>query len=145
MGWIVKYCDACKKLYSGQADKCSKCGAALKSSKYDFDEYCTYSIAQKEAVAKELFGDSDNVTVEANEDVKTETSSKSSVGSAIKVISVIVIVLSVLGSLLMISSAGFAVGGAALILSLLVGLLSFGIGEICDLLTNINDKLDKIK
>ncbi len=71
----------------------------------------------------------------------TESSSKrSGIGYAIKVVSVIVLVLATIGSII-IMKENIATGLVYLLLSILFGLLCFGIGEICTRLASIDEKM----
>lgn len=64
----------------------------------------------------------------------------STVGTAIKIVSIITLVLCVIGSLVVIGES-FSIGLAMLIMSVLFGLLSFGIGEIICLLQEIKARI----
>ena len=129
---------------------CPSCGNKLEND-VDFCYFC----------GSELHGISDNSHVpseESNEKyyepIYTETPAEESleneevvsyaigsgVGKAIKVLSVIVIILSVIGSLVIMGES-FVTGMAVLLVSILTGLLAYGIGEIVSLLTSINHKL----
>lgn len=66
--------------------------------------------------------------------------SSSTVGMAIKSLSIIVLVLSVISSLVVIGET-LAIGLAMLIMSVLFCLLSYGVGEIICLLKDIKNKL----
>lgn len=68
------------------------------------------------------------------------TNSSSTVGMAIKSLSIIVLVLCVIGSLVIIGET-LAVGLAMLIMSVLFCLLAYGVGEIICLLKDIKNKL----
>lgn len=68
------------------------------------------------------------------------TNSPSTVGMAIKGLSIIVLVLCVIGSLVVIGET-LAVGLAMLIMSVLFCLLAYGVGEIICLLKDIKNKL----
>ena len=43
MGWALKYCDKCKKVYAGPSNKCAACNSDLLVSNYDSDVYATLS------------------------------------------------------------------------------------------------------
>ena len=66
-------------------------------------------------------------------------SSSSTVGAAIKSLSIIVLILCVIGSLVVMGET--AVGLAMLIMSVLFCLLAYGVGEIICLLKDIKNKL----
>lgn len=156
MGWVIKYCDKCKKMYTGPSNKCLTCNSDLLVSNYDSDEFEMLNDSEKELQLKKLFGndaamsDADKQayspkTTESQTYTVTRSDSadsvSSSVGSAIKAVSVIVIILSVIGSFIIMGNAGFAIGAAVLIVSLLTGLLAYGIGEICTLLTRMDYRI----
>ncbi len=115
---------------------------------------------------KQLFGDADldseEILVETEEELVSaqtpefdtnnsvidETGSedpKSGVGSAIKAVAICVIILSAIGSCVMMSELEIVVGIATLIVSLLFGLVAFGIGEICTLLTRMDSRLEELQ
>ena len=68
------------------------------------------------------------------------TYKESSIGGYIKFFSVIVIILSVIGSFI-IMNQNAAAGIASLVISCLVGTVCYGIGEICCLLKSIDSKI----
>ena len=65
----------------------------------------------------------------------------STVGKMIKVLAIIVLVLSVIGSFVIMGQLGAPIGIASLIVSVLTSLLAYGIGEIVCVLREINDKI----
>ena len=67
--------------------------------------------------------------------------SSSTVGATIKMLSIIVLVLCVIGSFVVIGET-FVVGLAMLIVSVLFCLLSYGVGEIICLLKDIKNKME---
>lgn len=155
MGWALKYCDKCKKVYAGPANKCATCNSDLLVSNYDSDVYATLSDPEKEIQLKNLFGA--NVDLSLTDSIAPSAASESQkytvtradsadaitspVGTAIKLISVVVIILSIIGSAIVMINAGFSSGTPILIASLLAGLLAYAIGEICTLLTRIDYRI----
>ena len=160
MGWAMKYCEKCKKVYTGPENKCAICKSPYLVSSYDSD--CFNELDEEARVQKltELFGnkaaelpESLNMKGKSASEPDVQSSTEvyryseepiSGVGSAIKVVSVIVIILSVIGSFVIMAEAGFAIGAGILVVSLLMGLLAYGIGEICSLLISIKSKVDKM-
>ncbi len=67
--------------------------------------------------------------------------SSSTVGGLIKVLAIIVLILSAIGSFVLMDSMGVAIGVISLIVSVLSSLLAYGIGEIVCILKEINSKL----
>lgn len=158
MRWDLKYCDNCKEVYVGPEIICSECKGFYLVSQFDSDIFYSLSEDEKKIKLGELFENADaeisdklksldnqnsNQTVEP-QSYRYEEDATSGVGSAIKTVSVIVIIISVIGSFVIMSGAGFPVGAAVLIVSVLTGLLAYGIGEICTLLVKINSKIDKV-
>lgn len=155
MGWALKYCDKCKKVYAGPSNKCAACNSDLLVSNYDSDVYATLNDPEKEIQLKKLFGDDADISpantleLSATRDKETYTLTRadsadevsSTIGSAIKVVAVIVIILSVICSVIIMISAGVVTGVAVLIGSLFTGLLAYGIGEICTLLTRMDYRI----
>lgn len=59
-------------------------------------------------------------------------------------VAIIVLVLTIIGSFVIMGIYGVAIGFASLISCLLFGLLAYEIGEICTLLARIEHKLENI-
>ena len=149
MGWVLKYCKKCNKVYLGPDSNCPTCHSELLVSKYDSDTYKSLSTDNKEQVLFELFGASEDSSNHGEDSLLTTTVTSSNegtstVGGAIKVVSVIVLVLSVIGSFIVMGDLGAPLGIACLLVNLLVGLLAYGIGVICSLLARIDSKLAKL-
>ena len=157
MGWVLKYCANCKKLYSGSPTQCPTCKSKLLVSDYDSDEFARLSASRKEMLVNELFGHEAGALIKDKQSFSSEPGGRlwtgsgddteeelpsSGVGSAIKVVAIIVLVLTIIGSFVIMGIYGVAIGVASLISCLLFGLLAYGIGEICTLLTRIEHKLD---
>lgn len=103
---------------------CSSCGAAYNDAPVNNDN--------DEPSAPDL-----NAT-----NYRTSTNqSSSTVGAAIKALSIIVLVLCVIGSFVVIGET-LVVGLAMLIFSVLFCLLSYGVGEIICLLKEIKNRMD---
>ena len=62
MGWALKYCDKCKKVYAGPSNKCAACNSDLLVSNYDSDVYATLSDPEKEIQLKKLFVDDADIS-----------------------------------------------------------------------------------
>lgn len=107
-----------------QEFRCSSCGAAYNDAPIN-DESGEPSLNDTETV---------NVRTVANQNSST-------VGAAIKMLSIIVLVLCVIGSFVVIGET-FVVGLAMLIVSILFCLLSYGVGEIICLLKDIKNKME---
>ena len=143
MGWSLKYCNNCRCLYAGASSECPKCKNKLVVSEYDSDVFVHLSDEDKQRVAKRVF-DADDVKEFLVDDGKEEVSKNSKVGNSIKALATVVIILSVIGSFIIMIGAGLPMGIAALIMSLLFGFLAYGIGEICTLLASIDYRLNKM-
>lgn len=83
-----------------------------------------------------------------NEDEKEQTSTSSEqitndsvIGSALKVFSIILVIVDVFGSIILAGKLGNAVAVAIFVADLLVCMLCYGIGEICCLLKSIDSKM----
>lgn len=129
--------------------KCPNCGKKLEEDV----EFCYFCGSELSENAEESIIRGENSNVKANAEVYIEETEEayedenkasyavdSAVGKAIKALSVIFIILGVIGSLIIMGES-FATGLAVLLVSLLTGLLAYGIGEIVALLTSINHKL----
>lgn len=107
----------------------------------------TETIEQSDSYEKTKIVDKDanNQPNSYNTQVSNENNlaeaSTSSIGNAIKVVSVIVLLFSIIGAFVIMSKVDFAIGCAMCLISVLIGLLVYGIGEICCLLTKINFKI----
>ena len=132
--------------------KCTNCGKELEDG-LEFCYFCGTSFGDDEENTKEQENDNTDLVNEPErqkefskkEQTEPETlyntesiyAEDSTIGKAIKVLSIIILVLSVLGSFIMMSES-FAIGLAVLLVSVLTSLLAYGIGEIVCLLTSIN-------
>lgn len=103
--------------------RCSSCGATYNDT--------PVSDVRSEASAH----DAETVFVQT-----PTTHSSSTVGSAIKMLSIVVLVLCVMGSFVVMGET-LVVGLAMLIVSVLFCLLSYGVGEIICLLKDIKNKM----
>jgi len=55
MGWDLKYCNRCGKLYAGPEEKCIKCKTPLLKSEYNSDDFAKLEVEERTKVVKELF------------------------------------------------------------------------------------------
>ena len=141
MGKVIYFCKKCRSTFGGEPNSgrmvCSDCENTLVCTDLSVDVWRQMTDEEKEEKKKEFMNISDN-SYKAN----TDSSGESSIGKTIKTISYIFLVLSIIGSfVLMASGLGFAVGLVALLMSALECCLCVGIGEICNLLNSINNKL----
>jgi len=133
-------CKNCGKQIEDDIEFCYYCGEPL--SENDDDE-AILEQEKKIVNSKELVKKTNSkIKLEEVEEVSEELSSEvgSTIGSAIKIISMIVMILACIGSFIMMEES-VVLGITVLLLSLLVGLLSYGIGEIVCLLTAIKYKI----
>lgn len=106
---------------------CYKCGHEVP----DGQEYCQFC-----GLKLEKAGNKEQVLTASE-----QTSRDSSIGSALKVFSIILMVVDVFGSIILAGKLGGAVAIAIFVADLLICMLCYGIGEICCLLKSINAKL----
>ena len=135
--------------------KCTNCEAELEDG-LEFCYFCGTSFSDAGDDGEEIENINTNILIEPEkkkdyskkEQVVTETldnimsiyERESIIGKAIKVLSIIILVISVsLAIVLMLKN--FEIGLAALLASLLISILAYGIGEIICLLTSINYRL----
>lgn len=123
---------------SNSATICFGCGYNLKDH---FDQIRKQEQAEKERAQRIR----DTLQKDIRPASKGNAEAPSSVasppiGTAIKMVSIIALVLCVIGSLIVIGES-FAIGLAMLIMSVLFGLISYGIGEIICLLWEIKEKI----
>lgn len=132
--------------------KCPKCGKEVEED-MDFCYHCGEVINGSAEVFKENVSREDNN--QKSVDLKSSVLSKdyvenggnyvddgsSTVGKIIKILSIIVLVLSVIGSFVIMGQLGAPIGIASLIMSVLTSLLAYGIGEIVCVLREINSKI----
>ena len=72
---------------------------------------------------------------------KDNSASDSQIGVILKALSIIVGILTAIGSVLIMVEADFIIGFAVLLISIISSCLTFGIGEIVCLLTSINNRI----
>ena len=130
-------CPKCGKDVSHSATMCYGCGYNLKDH---FDQLRKQEQAKRERAQRISDALQKDVQPVSKGNTESSSSASSTVGTAIKIVSVITLVLCVIGSLVVIGES-FAIGLAILIMSILFGLLSFGIGEIICLLQEINARI----
>ena len=124
--------------------KCHKCGHEIP----DGNEYCQFcglkidKMRMKDVIEEIMPDDEDGIIVKEKEDNSIEQADSDSViGSAIKVFSVIIMILGVIGAIALVGALGVGIAVVSGVINLLVGMLCYGIGEICCLLKSINAKM----
>ena len=130
-------CPKCGKDVSHSATMCYGCGYNIKDH---FDQLRKQEQAEKERAQRIRNALQKDVHPVSKGNAESSSSASSTVGTAIKIVSLIVLVLCVIGSLVVIGES-FAIGLAMLIMSVLFGLLSFGVGEIICILREIKEKI----
>ena len=130
-------CPKCGKDVSHSATMCYGCGYNLKDH---FDQLRKQEQAEKERAQHIRNARQKDVQPISKGNAESASSASSTVGAAIKIVSLIVLVLCVIGSLVVIGES-FAIGLTMLIMSVLFGLISYGIGEIICLLREIKEKI----
>lgn len=130
-------CPKCGKDVSHSATMCYGCGYNIKDH---FDQLHKQEQAEKERAQRIRNALQKDVQPVSKGNAEFSSSASSTVGTAIKIVSLIVLVLCVIGSLVVIGES-FAIGLAMLIMSVLFGLLSFGVGEIICILREIKEKI----
>ncbi|MBD5095984.1 MAG: zinc ribbon domain-containing protein [Lachnospiraceae bacterium] len=132
--------------------KCPKCGKEIEDD-MDFCYHCGKVINGNAEIFKENIkndeGNQKSTTTNAhvlNEDYIENGGNyvdegSSIVGKMIKTLSIVVLVLSVIGSFVIMGELGAPIGIASLIVSVLTSLLAYGIGEIICVLREINTKI----
>lgn len=114
---------------------CTKCGHEVP----DGEEYCQFC-GLKIKDAKGMNGVINEVFPDANEEAG-DKEGVSVCGTITKVLAVIVMILGVVGGFSMMSDAGFSISITVILLTLLFGMICYGIGEICCILKDINSKI----
>lgn len=123
---------------SNSATICFGCGYNLKDH---FDQIRKQEQAEKERAQRIRDALQKDIRPASKGNAEAPSSVASSpIGTAIKIVSIIALVLCVIGSLIVIGES-FAIGLAMLIMSVLFGLISYGIGEIICLLREIKEKI----
>lgn len=129
-------CPSCGKELEKDVDFCYFCGDELPENAEAID-----SQDKKSNEKGEIDIQFEEAAEEVNEyENEVSYAVESKVGKAIKVLSVIFIILGVIGSLIIMGES-FVTGLAVLLVSVLTGLFAYGIGEIVALLTSINHKI----
>ena len=136
---IIYFCKECQSAFGSEPTNkkitCGDCGRVLVKTNVSVSDWRLMSDEEKANKKKEFMNLSDN-TYKASETVYGE----SSIGKSIKVMAYIFLALSMLGSFIIMSNS-FAIGLASMLLSAMGCFLCIGIGEICNLLNSINNKL----
>ena len=145
-------------------DKCPACKTTILTSDYDSADFLALNDEEKAIAISQLFG-GEMTAVDAAVDEEIISSSPtmafdmnapaagrrdsdeaaSGIGSALKIVAIIIIVLTAIGSIAMMGELGFAAGLALLLVCLLIGLIAFGIGEMCTVLKRIDSRLKEIE
>ena len=136
-------CQNCGKEIDEGVDFCYFCGSAFNDDGNDNMDNLQNEEIESECKTTHMNTQEAKIEIETSYDDDKDAiiyATSSSVGKAIKVLSIIVLVLSAIGSFVIMGET-FAIGVAALLISILTSLLSYGIGEIVCLLTSINHKL----
>lgn len=135
-------CPKCgKDGVSNSATMCYGCGYNLKDHFDQLRKREQTERAEKERAQRIRDALQKDVQPASKENAESPSSAAlSTVGTAIKIVSIITLVLCVIGSLIVIGES-FAIGLAMLIMSVLFGLISYGIGEIICLLREIKEKI----
>ena len=129
---------------------CPKCGNKfyldnndIKSADFQREFHCSSCGAGYNGNAGDAISQFDDTTEQQSTNIaftRTCEDTSSAVGSAIKVLSVIVLVLCVIGSIVAFNES-VVIGLVILIVSVLSCLLSYGVGEIICILKDIKNKL----
>jgi hypothetical protein len=130
---VLIKCPGCGKEIENDVDFCYYCGASIGSNEDEF------SVANDNQVVieKQMITEATNNEQEADYSVSTGLT----VAELIKIISLVVLALSIIGSFIIWVKLGVAVGIACLIISVLNSLLAYGVGEIICVLHEISSKL----
>lgn len=125
---------------------CYKCGHEVPDGQ-EYCQFCGLKLEKKkmQGVIDEIMGYDENNPNE-KEQIRTSKSSDqvdsdSTIGSAIKVFSVTVLIVSLIGAIVLAGKLGASVSLALGAVDLLICMLCYGIGEICCLLKSIDAKL----
>lgn len=126
-------CPKCNKRYFLDDD-------VIKSNEFQDEFRCEFCGAGYDDMPIDNETNISNSRTESTTYNSMPINSSSTVGTAIKGLSIVVLVLCVIGSIVVIGET-LAVGLAMLIMSVLFCLLSYGVGEIICLLKDIKNKL----
>lgn len=130
-------CPKCGKEIEDDMDFCYHCGEVINGSAEVFKENIKNEGNQKSSTTNARVLSEDYVENDGNH----VDDGSSTVGKIIKTLSIIVLVLSVIGSFVIMGELGAPIGIASLIVSVLDSLLAYGIGEIVCILKEINSKI----
>lgn len=129
--------------------KCPKCGKQIEDD-VEFCYHCGADFGEEEITEEVREKFTTNVSNDKNAVLSDDyvenggnyvDDGSSTVGKMIKVLAIIVLVLSVIGSFVIMGQLGAPIGIASLIISVLTSLLAYGIGEIVCVLREINAKI----
>lgn len=129
-------CTNCGKELEDGLEFCYFCGTSFDDENINEQVIDSTKVADKTEIKKEI-PKKETLEVETLYNTESIYAEDSTIGKVIKVLSIIILVLSVIGSFVIISES-FPVGMAILLVSILTSLLAYGIGEIICLLTSIN-------
>lgn len=136
---VIYYCKKCGSAYGGYPNsghiKCQECGTKLVNTNYSVDAWRLLSNEDKIFKKNEFAGFSDNSYIG-----ETNYDGESSIGMVIKIVSYILLFFSIAGSII-IMFGNVIIGIVSLLGCVLGCFLCIGIGEICNLLNSINNKL----
>ena len=131
-------CPKCGKEIEDDMDFCYHCGEVFNVGNEELNE----SIGREEVNPKSLETKSQVLSENHVENGGNYIDDGSSIiGKIIKTLSIIVLVLSAIGSFVIMGELGVPVGIVTLIISVLTSLLVYGIGEIICVLREINSKI----
>ena len=136
---VIYFCKKCRSSFGAEPNRgrvtCSDCGSTLVCTDLPVGVWRQMTEDEKEIKKKDFMNITDN-----SYKSDTDFNGESSIGKNIKTISYIFLILSIIGSVI-IMSGNFMIGLIALLACLLECFLCIGIGEICNLLNSINNKL----
>lgn len=136
---VIYFCKKCESTFGSEPTNkklfCDECGNELVKTDLPVSDWRLMSDVEKAEKRKEFMKLSSS-SYKASETIYGE----SSIGKSIKVMAYIFLSLSILGSFI-IMTTDFITGLTAMLLSTMGCFLCIGIGEICNLLNSINNKL----
>ncbi len=146
----VRFCLSCEKAFTDGETVCPRCKGPLVRTHYSQLYWKQCAEMQKKQHIKEYIEKGDDnpatvTTVPQNKENETEADT-SSAAVWVKNISIIYIIVSVIGALIIMSQLdelGKPLGFAIILVSFVFGLVAYGVGEICEQVTQINRKLKK--
>lgn len=145
----IFFCKNCSDTYSGTnegAQLCPVCKQRLILTDFVYDAWVGLTDEQKQEKRnewKKTYADKEKYIAAINETAKSSDAGESGIGHAIKTVSGILLFLCILGSIIIAVTLKdlWAYGIAAGLVSTLLCLVCYGIGEICCRLKSIDSKL----